>query len=36
MNVIAKVTTAIVKTSDVSARFQPNSFSSGATNTLHA
>src|SRR5207237_88215 len=34
--VAAKVTTAIVNTHDVCARFQPNSFSSGSTNTLHA
>ena len=36
MNVAAKQTMAIVYTHDVSARFQPNSFSSGSTNTLQA
>src|SRR5512140_1301675 len=36
MNESAKTMTAHPKTLDVSARFQPNSFSSGATNTLHA
>src|SRR5438309_9473096 len=36
MNVRAKHTTAIVKVCDVCVRVQPNSFSSGATNTLQA
>src|SRR5260221_425522 len=36
MNVKAKQTTAIVKVCDVCVRVQPNSFSSGATNTLQA
>src|ERR1017187_6136480 len=36
MNVRANTTTAMVNTIEVSARFHPNSFSSGATNTLHA
>src|SRR5262245_57325426 len=35
-NEAAKQTIAIVNTHDVSARFQPNSFSSGRTNTLQA
>src|ERR1035437_11148734 len=35
-NVSANTTTAMVNTLEVSARFQPNSFSSGATNTLQA
>ncbi len=36
MNVSAKTTTAMMNTLEVSARFQWNSFSSGATNTLQA
>ncbi len=36
MKLSAKTTTAQVKTRDVSARFQPNSFSRGATKTLQA
>src|SRR6266849_6012389 len=32
----AKTTTAMVNTLEVSTRFQPNSFSNGATNTLQA
>ncbi|OFW04245.1 MAG: hypothetical protein A3I61_09690 [Acidobacteria bacterium RIFCSPLOWO2_02_FULL_68_18] len=36
MNDAAKVTIAIVKVHDVCARVQPNSCSSGSTNTLHA
>ncbi len=36
MKAMAKTTTAHVNTSDVSARFQPNSFSRGATKTLQA
>ena len=36
MNEDANITTAIVNTADVCARFQPNSASSGATKTLHA
>src|ERR1035437_7594815 len=35
-NVSANTTTAMVNTLEVSALFQPNSFSSGATNTLQA
>ncbi len=36
MNDSAKQTIAIVKTQDVCARVQPNSFSRGSTNTLQA
>jgi hypothetical protein len=36
MNVAAKETMAMVYTHDVCARFHPNSFSSGRTNTLQA
>src|SRR2546422_9959537 len=36
INVDANVTIAIVNTHEVCARFQPNSFSSGSTNTLQA
>src|SRR5208283_3916821 len=36
MNVSAKTTTAIMNTLEVSARFQWNSFSNGATKTLQA
>src|SRR5271166_5982117 len=36
INVRAKTTTAIPNTAEVCARFHPNSFSSGATNMLHA
>ena len=35
-NDAAKQTIAIVYTHEVCARFQPNSFSNGSTNTLHA
>ena len=36
MKLSANTTTAMVNTIEVSARFHPNSFSNGATNTLHA
>src|SRR5260370_22768395 len=36
MNEIANTITAHPNTEEVAARFHPNSFSSGATNTLHA